>query len=485
MLALSFVFFLFFSCLQNGTVFASSQADDATASAPLIEQDVQVTLSGGQASGALLDSNDDTCLTLESGDKITVQSETPVHSIYLIWDRPPSEWALSMSGASLVYGSYGFLHEAVVFENAATEFSITLTQDSYLLCDIYLFGEGEFPEWVQLWQPPLEQADLLVLPTHADDEHLFYGGVMPTYAGEMGLDVQVAYMTSHWGERYRPHELLNGLWTVGITAYPIIGPFPDLIESLESLESATATYGYDEVLEFQVELLRRFEPLVVVGHDFGGEYGHGAHMLNAKTLADAISLANDEASFPESAEKYGVWEPHKVYFHLYEENEIVMEWDTPLSAFGGATGFEMAEAGFAQHLSQQGYFRVTTTGERWEDCRFFGLYHTTVGPDVQKNDMFENIELNRTPEPEAVSSEVVSSAPPVASSGIETPSSVAQAVSSPAVTSSGSSPLLWILLGVVAVILGIVLLAVILSKSAKKKRRHMREAHKKYYYKRK
>jgi hypothetical protein len=144
------------------------------------------------------------------------------------------------------------------------------------------------------------------------------------------------------------------------------------------------------VLAFQVEMLRRFKPVVVVGQDLNGEYGHGAHKLNALTLTEALDLSGDGKNFPQTAAAYGVWDVPKAYLHLYAENGLVMDWDIPLSRFGGRTAFEMAVEGFAKHVSQQPYFSVRQSGT-WQDCRKFGLYRSTVGPDVEKNDLFENI----------------------------------------------------------------------------------------------
>jgi LmbE family N-acetylglucosaminyl deacetylase len=196
------------------------------------------------------------------------------------------------------------------------------------------------------------------------------------------------YLTYHRPER--THELLDGLWTVGVTAYPVIGPFADSISTKDSLMAAEAAFGRESVVEFQVEMLRRFKPAVVVGQDLDGEYGHGAHMLNARTLAEALELSGDATNYPHSAALYGVWDVPKAYLHLYPENQIVMDWNLPLAHFNGKTAFEMAEAGFAMHKSQTGDFAVQQSGT-WQDCRKFGLYRTTVGPDIKKDDLFENI----------------------------------------------------------------------------------------------
>ena len=319
---------------------------------------------------------------------LTLRADETIGELYLIFDRPV-EWRLESAGAVQACGQNGFIHEYVELEQPASAVTLHLPADT-VLCQVSAFTPGRVPDWVQQWQPPCEKADLLVLPTHADDEHLWFGGALPYYAGEKGCAVQVAYMTNHWGEPYRPHELLNGLWTVGVRNYPVISDFPDLYASKESLESAKAVYGEETVTAWQVEQLRRFKPSVVLGHDVNGEYGHGAHQLNAVTLLTALERSGDPAQYPESAETYGAWQVPKCYLHLWPENTLQMEWgEMPLAAFGGRTALEMAAEGFACHVSQTQWFSVKAGGKN--DCRKFGLAYTNVGPDEAKNDFFEHI----------------------------------------------------------------------------------------------
>ncbi|MDR1571018.1 MAG: hypothetical protein LBS32_00675 [Clostridiales Family XIII bacterium] len=391
-----------FALLSAICLFAAlpgARAQDAVPADTRIVDGVTLALPGGLQPQSLLDGSYGTWADLPGGDAIGIASDEAFAFVYLIWDTPPGAWRFLAGGATLEMGQNAYLHELVRLDAPARQAAMLLPAQAGRLCDVYLFRSGELPAWVQQWQPILERADLLALPTHADDEHLFFGGILPTYAGERQLAVQVAYMTNHWGERYRPHELLNGLWTVGVTAYPLIGPFADLYVSKESLSAAERTYGRESVLEFQVELLRRFKPKVVVGHDLAGEYGHGAHRLNAATLVDALALCGDEAAYPDSAGRWGLWETPKAYLHLYAENGIVMDWNLPLERFGGRTAYEMAVEGFACHRSQTEYFSVRQDGT-WHDCRKFGLVHTLVGPDAAGGDLFENIDLSPEPEPD-------------------------------------------------------------------------------------
>lgn len=157
------------------------------------------------------------------------------------------------------------------------------------------------------------------------------------------------------------------------------------------------------MLAFVVEQLRRFKPLVAVGHDINGEYGHGMHMVYTDRLIAALEVSGDESVFPELAEKYGVWDVPKTYLHLYEENAIALDYDHPLATFDGMTAFEVSQKlGYPCHESQQyTWFTGWINGKseqitkatqisKYNPCKF-GLYRSTVGEDVEKNDFLENL----------------------------------------------------------------------------------------------
>ncbi len=384
-----------------------------------------IKVSGGQSVDVIIDGSQYGSEWYQSGTEFEIECEEEIAGIYIIWDKKTPIWTLASGGNTNTYGEKGFLHEFIEVENAK-KLKITLSE-SARICEIYVFGEGVLPGWVQVWNEPHEKADLLLMSTHADDEHLFFAGVLPYYAVERGLKVQVVYMTNHNDTQLRPHELLNGLWAVGIRHYPVISDFPDLAGSLgqkgEDVETilnrALTLYDEEEVTRYQVENIRRFKPKVIVGHDINGEYGHGAHMVNAYTLMKALELSNDPEYHKESYEKYGLWDVPKTYLHLWEENKIVMDWDVPLSKFGGLTAYEVSKLGYNEHKSQhwtwftKWFMGVYNGKERnkasdiaeYSPCEY-GLYRSTVGDDVLKNDFFENVELHAedtpvptTPEP--------------------------------------------------------------------------------------
>ena len=335
---------------------------------------------------------------------VSSEGEKGLISLYLIFDKPCGVFTVvSENGQSAEVNENDFLH---LFLDLEVLFSIpqqqvTLQLGDALLAEISVFSEGDtIPDDVQRWSPPHAKADLMLFGAHSDDEHLFFGGIVPLYAGEKGIRVQAVYFTNHWDTHVRTHELLNGLWTAGMQNYPVIGPFPDLYSmSLDGARAAYtyAGYGEEDFLTFEVEMLRRFKPSVLVSHDIEGEYGHGTHRLLADTLLKALTYCGDTEQFAPSAVQYGVWEPEKVYFHLWKENPILLDLDQPLESFGGKSAFEVAKEGYACHLSQQWTWFTrwvnvdSASSIRTYSPMQYGLVKSHVGEDIAKNDFMEHI----------------------------------------------------------------------------------------------
>lgn len=345
---------------------------------------------------------------IESGATLQLQDAEGIGSVYLVFDREYGDIVLmNEEGTQQTIPTEGILHKYLdldfLFGQPPRELTIVFPDGEAYLNEICIFTPGTEPEWVQKWELlPIGGADLMLFSTHGDDEQLFFAGLLPWYGAEMGYAVQVVYLTDHRNlTSVRVHEMLNGLWNVGIRYYPVFGPFDDYYTF--DLEDAYNYYdragdSEEKLLGFVVEQLRHFRPQVAVGHDLHGEYGHGMHKLYTDLLCKAVEISADGLSFPESTEQYGTWDVPKTYLHLYEENPIIMNWDRPMDSFGGKTAFAVTrELGFPSHVSQQRDFawyfrgaRKATDIEQYSPCRY-GLYRTTVGADTGKQDFFENI----------------------------------------------------------------------------------------------
>ena len=385
--------------------------------------DITTETMGVSHAQRLFDGSRNTYTGVSADASITVSCADGLTSLYIEFDRIPQVWTLTdpTTGKAVTCGQNSFLHEFVdvdkLFASAPESLVLTFSEET-VIADIYAFSADDLPDWVQIWNPPCEQADLLLLSSHSDDEQLFFAGVLPYYAVERQLNVQVAYVVQHFEaygapDHQRPHEQLDGLWAVGVRKYPVMSDFPDLYS--ESKDRATAFSAaqsvyeksgitYEDFVGYIIECIRRFEPLVVVSHDLDGEYGHGTHVYAAAALTEAIVQAADETQYPDSAATYGPWSVEKTYLHLYPENQITMDWDTPLDSLGGKSPFQVTQDGFACHKSQhwtwfykwiygtsESPITMATQVRGYSPCRY-GLYDTKVGPDVVGGDFFENVE---------------------------------------------------------------------------------------------
>ena len=372
--------------------------------------DLVIAAQGFPYIGSLFDG--DTVHGPLSGDHASVTLTLPegFRYAYLIFDTEYGEFLVTdeETGQTLPAGQENFLHCLVDLKTLFGENPKTVTfqfeNGPVPLLELTLFPDEPLPDWVQRWDPPVDNgADLVLFSTHADDEQLFFAGILPYYAGQRHYRVQVVYLTNHrnWAgdPNIRCHEALDGLWAVGVRHYPVFGSFADYYSRRKvDAETQFAQNGVsrEELLGYVVEQIRRFRPLVAVGHDLNGEYGHGAHMLYAELLTQAAEAAADETCYVPSAARYGTWQIPKVYLHLYENNPIVMDWDKPLSHFGGLTAYQVTkQRGFAAHASQQWGFSWYMTGidraadiPEYSPCQY-GLWSSIVGPDVEKNDFFE------------------------------------------------------------------------------------------------
>ena len=318
--------------------------------------------------------------------------DKPARWLYICFGEEPLEWEIQAerngNWETVIVGEMKYAHTLLDL-GAETHFRLIDTSGKkaqFKINEVSVFADGELPDWVQQWEPTQEKADILLLAAHPDDELLFFGGTIPDYGVERGLSVVVAYMS--YSNTTRKSELLNGLWSMGVRHYPVIGQFHDTYSG--TLEAGYNRWKKAEVDAFITRLIRQFQPEVLLTHDVNGEYGHGAHKICADAALRCIENADDPSFCPESAAQYGTWQVKKLYLHLAKEQPIHMNWRIPLTSQGSKTGLEAAAAAYALHVTQQTTHFVVTDEDK-NSCADFGLVFTTVGPDEAGGDFLEHI----------------------------------------------------------------------------------------------
>ena len=174
---------------------------------------------------------------------ITVSSKDPIYGLYLCFQKMPEhyqvqreksggEWETLYEGDTRFHHMYypidGYKHLRVyVPDKGKTTMGFN---------EIFAFGEGEIPDWVQQWKPVPEKTEMLFLATHPDDDILFLGSVIAWYGIEKQRNITVAYLTK--SNTTRRSEALNGLWELGIRTYPVFGEFRDVYANPNRISQA-------------------------------------------------------------------------------------------------------------------------------------------------------------------------------------------------------------------------------------------------------
>ena len=283
-------------------------------------------------------------------------ADVPVGLVYWEWIVPPDECRYTFYdkdkqplSTSVRYreGDRGYLTVPEGACGVTLEVVKGYNGGKCRLTEWHVYDANDVPETIHLWEIAPEKCDIMLVACHADDELVMMGGILPTYVGERGMQVQVVYC--YVPEQDRHGEALNGLWYSGLRTLPVFF----VIEQKNRLR-------FEEKLTREI---RRFKPEVVITHDIMGEYvqydfkGQNpqniSHGLVSRNCRAAVEDAVNPTKFPQSAEEYGTWQVKKVYIHLYDKNQVVMDFDTPLSAFDGKTAFEISQEAYAFHKSPQ------------------------------------------------------------------------------------------------------------------------------------
>lgn len=319
-----------------------------------------------------------------------------ITGFYFKWDSTPPTWnlyAYDPAGKEILADSGGEDCGRTEFAEVPAsmsgykkfQFVATNPDIAFAIANISVYA-GAIPEFVPRWEPLNDnRVDLLVIAAHPDDESVFLAAPAVTYMNE-GKSVVTGYMT--WGTAERRFEAEEACWMLGEKYAPTLRAAHDMMTN--SLESMERYWPLDKAVEYIVELIRKYQPSVIVTHDVGGEYGHGAHIETSYAAQLAFEQASDPTKFPESAEKYGVWKPGKLYLHMYDKDKITFDLDATLDHYNGETLLQVVTAAFQRHSSQAAKgWTVESTGTC--SMAYFGLFASNVGPDSKHDSMFEHI----------------------------------------------------------------------------------------------
>ena len=306
------------------------------------------------------------------------------------------------------------------------------------------------------WKPQPDNAAVMAISSHPDDEGIFFGGTLPYYTQVLQLPtVHVSLNDGDWSgashaEDRRHDELRNADWVYGLPNEPIVNDdFPgeptqagqagyasavDVTwdwwndQQLDGFGSPgqDAAAGKQRTIEYLATQIRTYKPDVIFAHDIDGEYGHANHRATGIAAAEAFHVAAD----PVFVDGNAPYQAKKIYLHQSQANGLgsvgyeFENWlfhdfmeQTSIDTNGDSTADksprQVADDGLDEHITQ-GRPDVSTvyrTGENFDGhhSEWWGLLASTVGSDTlatpfeiegetytdwARGDFLENIDLS-------------------------------------------------------------------------------------------
>ena len=277
-------------CLATAACAAALAEDDAL---ELTLTSCQYNLSGVKNPKNLTDRKFTTNSESKSvkNPTLTISSSEPIYGLYLCFQKKPESYEIQVKRdgdwETLQEGS-AFYHAFYALEGAdeVRVYALGEKKQTMGFNEVYVFGEGRIPGWVQRWRPTPEKSDILFVVAHPEEELLYLGGAIPYYAREKQRTVAVACMS--YANTTRRSELLNGLWSMGYRYYPIIGDFKTA--KAKGVKAAYKTIdsrkGEEVLVSWLADAVARTRPEVLVVCDQVGTPTYTPDL--ARLLADMI-----------------------------------------------------------------------------------------------------------------------------------------------------------------------------------------------------
>ena len=312
-------------------------------------------------------------ISLMMRESVTIEPQEPAGLILLNWYDVPASYTVSQldaSGAVLSEETITDLQlgRHIVLDASCKKITVLFNENGSLGGVSAYASQDALPETMQAFEPAPAQADLLIITVEPGMEWKQFGAVLPGYTKEKGVSTAMMYI-SDYSKRVRAYEALAGLQSAGYTQYPLFcGYESDDYSSNKYTADKFDSRAFVEYLKEQINLIN---PKIIVTHGIADD--SGAHSL----VAECVQIAVLECPGVQKLYCFGATDG---------VSPTVLDMNAQLNAYGGKTAAEVAQSAYDQHTSQRLY------GMQIDTSSAYTLAYTTVGEDVEKNDLLEHVD---------------------------------------------------------------------------------------------
>jgi len=311
-------------------------------------------------------------VSFQQEESITIEPDLPAQLLVLNWYDVPASYTVTQLGAA---GET--ISEATITDRQLGR-QISLASNCKQITVLFnengsLSGVAAYADASSApgaFSPAPTKCDILIITAEPGMEWMQFGAIIPSYTKEKNIATAVLYV-SDYSKRARAYEALSGLQLAGYTEYPLFSGYQS--DSYDSYKTTAAQFVRRDFVEYLKEQINALSPKVIVTHNELD--ASGAHSL----VAECVKIAVAECPSVQ-----------KLYFYGATEgtDPTVIDMNTPLIAYAGKTAAEVAQRAYEQHISRRLFGLVI------DPTSVYTLAYTTVGEDVDKNNLLEHMILD-------------------------------------------------------------------------------------------
>ncbi len=125
-----------------------------------ITKETNVTVNGNVLN-KLVDSNYNTYININKNEVININNDnTLIDGIYIVYELKGYKGTIKYNDESKSIGDNFFVHEYIKLDKPTNNIEISYMEDA-IISDIYILSKGDIPDYVEDWNTPCKEADLL------------------------------------------------------------------------------------------------------------------------------------------------------------------------------------------------------------------------------------------------------------------------------------------------------------------------------------
>ncbi len=322
-------------------------------------------------------------VSFKKDEVLTIDIPSEAAGLYVGWYTAPESARVEMldsDGAALdsIAASTELLNDYYVIPEGCTSIRIS-GQKVFTISELSVYDTETPPKERTIMTEQKTQPEVMLVFAHTADEAYHFGSLLPYCRSE---DVAVVFLMSY--SREAQQQAIEVQYSLGSRNQPIFAGFQYYRSYMES-DKMYAMIDKDEISAYMLQLIRKYQPNVLVTHDIAGEEDDCLHVLTATHVQLAAEQATEMKYGYESAVEYGVWQVQAVYQHRSDGTSALYDTQASLSEYGGLSAAELAQECFDR------YTFLTIYRQSVLDTPYFEQTFPVVDPVVSAADSAQQL----------------------------------------------------------------------------------------------